>query len=155
MALNLPVSRNTTYAPGSQVKSEDLNDLEDKIIDIWMGLTEVITPAALAGGSSTDDYAPTGLIPSTQVLLQDISGGGGGPTVTGLVAGTPGQTLWFVNIKTSIVQDITLTNEDALSDAINRFALPGSTDLDIPPNGAVFLFYDGAADRWRVLAKNF
>lgn len=30
----LPVSRNTTYAPGSQIKSADLNDVQDKIIDL-------------------------------------------------------------------------------------------------------------------------
>lgn len=29
----LPTSRNTTYAAGSQVKSADLNDLQDKVID--------------------------------------------------------------------------------------------------------------------------
>ncbi len=33
MALNLPVSRNTTYAPGTDVESADLNDIQDKIID--------------------------------------------------------------------------------------------------------------------------
>lgn len=30
----LPTSRNTTYAAGSQVKSADLNDVQDKIVDI-------------------------------------------------------------------------------------------------------------------------
>lgn len=31
----LPLSRNTTYAPSAQVKSADLNDIQDQIIDIW------------------------------------------------------------------------------------------------------------------------
>lgn len=29
---NLPLSRNTTYSPGTQVKSVDLNDIQDQII---------------------------------------------------------------------------------------------------------------------------
>ncbi len=33
----LPTSRNTTYDIKSQVKSVDLNDIQDKIIDLWAG----------------------------------------------------------------------------------------------------------------------
>lgn len=32
--MSLPASRNTTYAGGSQVKSADLNDLQDKVVDL-------------------------------------------------------------------------------------------------------------------------
>jgi hypothetical protein len=33
----LPTSRNTTYTPGSQVKSADLNDFQDQIIGLFAG----------------------------------------------------------------------------------------------------------------------
>lgn len=39
----LPTSRNTTYAAGSQVKSADLNDVQDKIIDLHEGKHGEIT----------------------------------------------------------------------------------------------------------------
>lgn len=35
--MSLPTSRNTTYAPGSQVKSDDLNDLQDQFVDLTGG----------------------------------------------------------------------------------------------------------------------
>jgi hypothetical protein len=37
--MSLPISRNTTYAPGSQVKSADLNDIQDKIVGCNLGST--------------------------------------------------------------------------------------------------------------------
>lgn len=37
MDMALPVSRNTTYAPGSQVLSDDMNDFQDAIIDLDAG----------------------------------------------------------------------------------------------------------------------
>ncbi len=151
--MSLPISRNTTYVAGvSEVKSADLNDLQDKTLDIWKGLTQIISPAALAGGSTTHNYAPAGLVASTQLLRQARSGGGGGLTVTGLVAGVDGQTLWFVNLSNAVVQNITLKMEDAGSTAANRFAIPA--DIAIPPDGAVLLYYDGTTSRWRVLAKS-
>lgn len=46
----LPLTRNTTYAADSKVKSVDLNDIQDEIIALWAGqhgdVVEVIAPAA-------------------------------------------------------------------------------------------------------------
>ena len=51
----LPESRNTTYAAGSQVKSADLNDVQDKIIDAYVdgphGDRILLLPAAAGQGT--------------------------------------------------------------------------------------------------------
>lgn len=52
----LPVSRNTTYAAGSQVKSADLNDLQDWIVDAFGD--QVLAIPAAAGAVFTGAWAP-------------------------------------------------------------------------------------------------
>src|ERR1700755_2304482 len=49
----LPSSRNTTYAPGSQVKSDDLNDVQDQIIALNNKriAQQKITVSAVAGSA--------------------------------------------------------------------------------------------------------
>jgi hypothetical protein len=51
----LPTSRNTTYVAGvSEVKAADLNDLQDKIIDLYSGKhgdRTLVLPGALAQGT--------------------------------------------------------------------------------------------------------
>ena len=55
--MSLPASRNTTYAPGSEVLSADLNDIQDQIIDL-AAPTLIIPPPA--GRSSTWTESPSG-----------------------------------------------------------------------------------------------
>lgn len=69
----LPSSRNTDYAAGSQVKSADLNDLQDEIIDLNLGKcssrTNILRPSkwdsAIAAFTNaaltTDDGTLTGV----------------------------------------------------------------------------------------------
>jgi hypothetical protein len=44
----LPNSRNTHYAPGTQIKSHDLNDLQDMIVGAKHGDKEILLSAATA-----------------------------------------------------------------------------------------------------------
>jgi hypothetical protein len=57
--MTLPTSRNTTYAAGSPIKSADLNDLQDAIIDGAHGDQYVIVGAAAfqqGGGSGSPTF---------------------------------------------------------------------------------------------------
>jgi hypothetical protein len=45
--MTLPLSRNTTYTAGAQVKSTDLNDLQDAVINGRHGLITIRIPASL------------------------------------------------------------------------------------------------------------
>lgn len=73
--MSLPTSRNTTYAAGAQVKSADLNDFQDKIIDnntrLNGGAGAAVTLAALltanAGMNVTGAVAASGIVSGSQV----------------------------------------------------------------------------------------
>ena len=49
----LPISRNTTYAPGSQVKSADLNDVQDKIVALETARIALVAADAVLAASVT------------------------------------------------------------------------------------------------------
>ena len=66
----LPASRNTTYAAGSQIKSTDLNDLQDCVINGKHGLATRLI-AALGGQSSTT----AGTVPGSTSVRTGASGG--------------------------------------------------------------------------------
>jgi hypothetical protein len=51
--MSLPLTRNTTYSAGSQVKSADLNDLQDMIIGKKHGSISRVYPASLGIGDGT------------------------------------------------------------------------------------------------------
>jgi hypothetical protein len=53
--MSLPTSRNTTYAAGSQVKSADLNDLQDCIVDS-IHSDRVLMLGAAAGQSAPGEW---------------------------------------------------------------------------------------------------
>jgi hypothetical protein len=150
--MTLPTSRNTTYAAGSQVKSADLNDLQDQIIALAAGTIGPvkwavdISPAAL--GSDQNDWNPTSL--STAQVIR-ASASTSGIDLTGLSGGADGRLLALVNVGTTYT--LTLKDENASSSAANRFAL-GGYDLAINPTGAAILIYDATSSRWRVLARH-
>ena len=119
------------------------------LTDGAVSLRADITPTALAGAGTTNNYAPTGFA-TASVIRQDV--GAGGHTLTGLAGGTDGLVIRLLNISTA--NSITLTNEDVGSTAANRFALKNSVALVIPPNGSVDLLYDSTSARWRVAADH-
>lgn len=92
----LPTSRNTTYAAGSQVKSADLNDIQDKIIDnntrLNNGAGAPVTLASLLtanAGVATTNVVASGTATATAPLKTSagfhriIPGGTGHDLISG------------------------------------------------------------------------
>jgi hypothetical protein len=97
------------------------------------GLWSSITPAALPAGN-TNDYDPTGLS-TANIIYQDIDAAGS--TLTGLDAQISGFVITIVNINASA--SLTIKHNSSESLLANRIYLPSSTDIVLPPNGAVRL----------------
>jgi hypothetical protein len=115
-----------------------------------IGFSGMITPAALA--ANTNDYAPAGgdtaftwRISSTVAV-----------NLTGMVAtGGQGRLISLRNVGNF---PITLTNEDALSAAGNRFDLQGSgganaAALVLNPGRSVLVSLDATINRWRPVSN--
>lgn len=125
--------------------STSISSLSSRIGD---GLWSSITPPALPAGN-TNNYNPTGLA-NANVIYQDINAAGS--TITGLAAQTVGRVVTIVNIHATA--DLTLDHDNAtLSIGTNRFSLPNSEDLVIPPNGSVRLLYGIGV--WRAVSVSF
>lgn len=101
-------------------------------------LDEVLTPDQIL--ADQNDYEPTGIDTATVLRLSSDAA----RVITGLV---PGDFVIF-NVGSF---DITLSAENVLSVAENRFALIG--DLVIPPNGSATLWYDEVSARHRCSAS--
>jgi hypothetical protein len=108
-------------------------------------LSGVTTPAALASGN-TNDYTPASL---ASVYTLRITPNAANSTITGLAAQAGGSWRQVCNIGGS--GTLTLTNEDALSGAANRFR--GAITLQPAGGGGrtcVQIWYDTTAARWFV-----
>ncbi len=70
--MGLPTSRNTTYAPGSQVKSADLNAIQDAIVahQSRIGALESVTRVVLAHGGRGLIATDFAAIESTGVFIR-------------------------------------------------------------------------------------
>lgn len=110
-----------------------------------VSLAAVVSPAALAAGS-TDDYDPTGLAAANVLRLTPDSTDS---TLTGLAAQVD-RLMLACNIGTA--GDLVLEHQDVGSVAANRFILPGAVALTLGPGSAVRLWYDAISERWRALA---
>ena len=102
-------------------------------------LTGDITPASL--GASANDYNPTGL--ATASTIRQASSVT--VNITGLAGGADGRLILLHNIGAFA---ITLTDEDALSLAANRFAL--SAPFTLEADESTLLQYDATVLRWRL-----
>lgn len=72
----LPVSRNTSYAPGSQVKSTDLNDLQDVVVGAAHGeIPLAFSPVDFKQVSGSEWTVSNPLTPGN---VPQIAGSGGG-----------------------------------------------------------------------------
>jgi hypothetical protein len=105
--------------------------------------TAVISPTQLAGGSSTDNYAPTGFSTCNVMRLSSA----GAASLTGIAGGAAGRVVRIFNVGSN---SITLLDENAGSTAANRIRTPGA-GRSIAENGAVTIWYDSTSSRWRVL----
>ena len=104
----------------------------------------IISPTSLSG--SVDNYNPTGLSMARHIRQSCSSAS----TLTGLAAQESGQRIVVHNVSTSAPNTLTLNHEDTNSTALNRFTLPGLTNVTLPTGGSVELWYDGVSTRWRV-----
>lgn len=102
-----------------------------------VAFTAANTPAALAAGNNNNFALPA------NVSRIRFSANAAGSTLTGLGAGTDGQVIVIQNISAN---DLTLSPEDALSLAANRFAINGSQILG--QNQSLAFMYDTGIARW-------
>jgi hypothetical protein len=68
--------------------------------------------------------------------------------ITGLSAGTSGQTVVLVNVGSAT---ITLKHQNTGSSAANRIIVPWAGDYILAADGAAVLVYDATTSRWRVI----
>jgi hypothetical protein len=99
--------------------------------------TAASTPAALAAGNNNNFALPA------NVSRIRFSANAAGSTLTGLGAGADGQVIVVTNISAN---DLTLSPEDALSLAANRFAINGTQILGA--NQSLAFMYDTGIARW-------
>lgn len=110
-------------------------------------LNSHINPTSLS--ADQNNYNPSGLASASALRLTASVP----VNITGIVGGADaGRILLIVNIGANA---ITLVHQSGSSAAQNRFAFPGATNLVIPPDGTVTLWYDTVSGRYRSLAKNF
>lgn len=111
----------------------------------WNGslhINGVVTPAALT--ANEDNYAPTdGGMNMVWRLSSDAS-----RNITGMQQSDPGGLGPPLRLIFNVgAFDIVLKDEDAGSDAANRFALNG--DITLQPDNSTGLWYDSTSFRWR------
>jgi hypothetical protein len=148
-------------AAATFLRSDGAPALSQSIAPTWTGvhtfasaflLTGVVSPAALAASGTTNNWAPG--ISGVTIIRQALSGlSPVTRTITGLAGGTAGQVITIFHLAGGTGDKITLTSEDALSTAANRFLLPLGTAVDIRNDEGLTLWYDGTSARWRPLSK--
>jgi hypothetical protein len=97
------------------------------------------------GAGTTNDLAV-----SATVGVLRIAPNAAGSTLTGLTAGLAGRQIEIFNVSTTA--SLTLSH-DTGSALANRFFLPNSQNLIVPPNSSAIIWYDIASTRWRVAAS--
>lgn len=114
-------------------------------IQATLALEGVLTPAVI--NANANNVATAG----ASVLRQDTSGNF---NVSGFADGYDGKILYFQNISNvaGATNQITLTNEDAASNASNRIRTPNNANMVVRNNGGVVLRYVGSISRWTVLS---
>ncbi len=115
----------------------------------WNGslhINGVVTPAALT--ANEDNYAPTdGGMNMVWRLSSDAS-----RNITGMQQSDPGGLGPPLRLIFNVgAFDIVLKDEDAGSDAANRFALDG--DITLAPDTGAVLWYDTITERWRCAGR--
>ncbi|MCO6467148.1 MAG: hypothetical protein J5I53_11100 [Bradyrhizobiaceae bacterium] len=97
---------------------------------------------------------PTGTVAAdlhiNEVPIVRVITGVSGADVTGLDGGRTGRVVTIFNLG----ERMGIHNEGYDSAANNRILTPGGVVLQVPANGAVTLWYDGADQRWRVLSTS-
>lgn len=103
----------------------------------------ILTPSTIT--ADADDYSPTGWTDAGFALRLSTDAS---RNVTGIAGGTGGRAGIIFNVGSF---DIVLKDEDAGSDAANRFALNG--DITLAPDTGAILWYDATSSRWRCAGR--
>ena len=113
--------------------------------------TATISPVAIPGPITVNDYAPTGFA-TAFVLRQDATGGASSlVTITGLAGGAAGRMVVIENISSDSTP-IGLAPLNGGSAAANQFSSVNTNTARITPGGQALLWYDGTTTKWRILA---
>lgn len=107
--------------------------------------TGIISPPTITGNQ--DNYTPTGL--STARILRLIADAA--RSISGIAAQADGTRLTLANITGTSANTITLLHQTT-STVENRFICPGAVNFVLNEGDCVEIWYDGATDRWRVMA---
>ena len=114
--------------------------------DALTTLSPVLTPAALAAGT-TNDYGPAGLAGASVLRLDTTAGNA---TLTGLVAQRGGDIRVIENIGANL---LVLASNDAGSAAANRFSLGANSYFVIPARGTATVIYDATISEWVLISS--
>lgn len=109
-----------------------------------LALTGDLSPAQIT--ANQNNYNPTSLSGAAILRLNSD----GDYNVTGLAGGSDGRLMIVINV--TAARTLTLTDEDTLSSAANRFAL--GADVAIGPGESIALVYDSTSSRWRPFNRN-
>ncbi len=136
-----------SYVTGDGVSGAVINNLDAAL------LTTTFINAPGGGGPATNGTASPGSGDAPVYFLPT----GAGTTLTGIDNGSwpsgGGKALIFntsMDNGLGLGAPLTITNEDALSVAANRFTLPGGVSLVLTPGQGVMLAYDSGTSRWKV-----
>jgi hypothetical protein len=97
------------------------------------------------GAGTTNDLA---VLATTNVLR--ITPNASGSTLTGIATPRSGRQIEVFNVSTTA--SLTLSH-DTGSTTVNRFLLPNSSSLVVPPNSSVIIWDDNTSQRWRTAAS--
>lgn len=114
------------------------------LMELWGALGMVSTVAA-AITANTNDFTDANLHKSVRLRLAPNAAW----NLTGIAAGSDGE--FHILINGSGANILTLTHQDALSAAANRFICPSGAAVALAKNGMLFLIYDSGG--WRVEGK--
>lgn len=177
LEIGIPYRRARTYVPravnvaGAQVKSADLNSLQDVATALWdfltgqaqslwaalviavdttlggaLTLSGVATPASYAVQQDNYAVAPTG-VSMTRLVATSTAGAPPNNQITGIANGSAGRVLVLLNVGTL---PIVLVHEGGTSTAANRFKLVGASTVSIAADASAILVYDAVTSRWRI-----
>ena len=97
--------------------------------------------------ANTNDYAPVNIADSAVMIWSAT----GAVNVTGLAGGAAGKRLTVFN---NGAFTISITNQDALSSAANRFITKGAATFSLVAGGAMDLYYSPSLSRWLIVGAS-
>lgn len=114
-------------------------------------VTGEIDPITIGGGTTYNDWEPTGIATAFHITMDNASSGD--DTLTGIAGGTAGRMLVLTNRGTG-TDNLDLANDSGSSVAANRIKTPGAATHSISSQTSAVLLYDGQQSRWVVASSS-